>query len=215
MTVHHPNFGDIDPDRVLIFDTTLRDGEQSPGFSMNLHEKLRMAHALAELGVDVLEAGFPIASPGDFESVQSIARAVPGPVIAGLARAARGDILRAAEAVAPADRRRIHTFIGTSPLHMQYQLRMDQDQVLAAITKSVSLARNYVDDVEWSAMDATRTDPDFLCRCVEAAIRAGATTVNLPDTVGYALPEDMSRMFRDVSGPRARSRQRDPIDAQP
>ena len=198
MTISHPNFGAIPADRVVIFDTTLRDGEQSPGFSMNLHEKLRMAHALAELGADVLEAGFPIASPGDFDSVQLIAREVRGPVIAGLARAARGDILRAAEAVAPAERKRIHTFIGTSPLHMQYQLRMDRDQVLAAVTDSVTLARSYVDDVEWSAMDATRTDPDFLCRCVEAAIRAGATTINLPDTVGYALPEDMARIFADV-----------------
>ena len=146
MTISHPSFGELSPDRVIIFDTTLRDGEQSPGFSMNLHEKLRMAHALAELGVDVLEAGFPIASPGDFDGVQLIAREIgqsssshsssaqsssDGPVIAGLARAARGDILRAAEAVAPARRRRIHTFIGTSPLHRKYQLRMDQDQVLA------------------------------------------------------------------------------------
>jgi len=213
MTISHPSFGELSPDRVIIFDTTLRDGEQSPGFSMNLHEKLRMAHALAELGVDVLEAGFPIASPGDFDSVQLIAREIgqsssshsssaqsssDGPVIAGLARAARGDILRAAEAVAPARRRRIHTFIGTSPLHRKYQLRMDQDQVLAAVVDSVTLARNYVDDVEWSAMDATRTEPDFLCRCVEQAIRAGATTINLPDTVGYALPEDMARMFSDI-----------------
>jgi 2-isopropylmalate synthase len=196
MTISHPSFGDIADDRVVIFDTTLRDGEQSPGFSMNLEEKLRMAQALAELGVDVLEAGFPIASPGDFDSVQLIAREVRGgPVIAGLARAHRADILRAVEAVAPAPRRRIHTFIGTSPLHRQYQLRMNEDQVLEAVTASVTLARNHVADVEWSAMDATRSDPDFLCRCVEAAIRAGATTINLPDTVGYAVPPDMARMF--------------------
>jgi 2-isopropylmalate synthase len=198
MAIQHPNFGALSGDRVIIFDTTLRDGEQSPGFSMNLHEKLRMAHALAELGVDVIEAGFPIASSGDFESVQLIAREVRGPVIAGLSRAARGDILRAAEAVAPAERRRIHTFIGTSPLHREYQLRMDRDQVLAAIAESVTLARHHTDDVEWSAMDATRTEPDFLCRCVEAAIGAGATTINLPDTVGYALPADMAAMFADV-----------------
>ena len=199
MSIQHPNFGDLADDRVIVFDTTLRDGEQSPGFSMNLDEKLRMAHALAELGVDVLEAGFPIASPGDFDSVQLIAREVRGgPVIAGLARAARGDILRAADAVAPAERKRIHTFIGTSPLHMQYQLRMDEAQVLAAIHESVTLARNHVADVEWSAMDATRSDPDFLCRCVEVAIRAGATTINLPDTVGYAVPADMARMFADI-----------------
>ena len=195
MPVQHPSFGAIAPDRVIIFDTTLRDGEQSPGFSMNLQEKLRMAETLAELGVDVIEAGFPIASPGDFESVQKIAQSVKGPVIAGLARAARADILRAAEAVAPAERRRIHTFIGTSPLHMEHQLRMQPDEVLAAIAETVTLARHHTDDVEWSGMDATRSDPDFLCRCVEAAIRAGATTINLPDTVGYAVPEDMHRMF--------------------
>ena len=198
MTIAHPNFGELADDRVIIFDTTLRDGEQSPGFSMNLHEKLRIAHALAELGVDVIEAGFPIASPGDFDSVRLIAREVRGPVIAGLARAARGDILRAAEAVSGAARPRIHTFIGTSPLHRQYQLRMDQDEVLAAVADSVTLARQHTDDVEWSAMDATRTEPDFLARCVEVAIGAGATTINLPDTVGYALPEDMAAMFSDI-----------------
>jgi 2-isopropylmalate synthase len=195
MAINHPNFGTLEPDRVIIFDTTLRDGEQSPGFSMNLAEKLRMAEALAELGVDVIEAGFPIASPGDFESVQMIARQLRGPVIAGLARAARGDILRAAEAVASAERPRIHTFIGTSPLHMEYQLRMQPEEVLAAIAETVALARNHTDDVEWSGMDATRSDSDFLCRCVETAIRAGATTINLPDTVGYAVPEDMHRLF--------------------
>ncbi len=195
MTIDHPSFGKLPEDRVIIFDTTLRDGEQSPGFSMNLQEKLRMAEALAELGVDVIEAGFPIASDGDFESVRLIAQEVRGPVIAGLARAARVDILRAAEAVAPAERKRIHTFIGTSPLHMEYQLRMQPDQVLAAIAETVGLARQHTDDVEWSGMDATRSDPDFLCRCVEAAIKAGATTINLPDTVGYAVPEDMHRMF--------------------
>jgi 2-isopropylmalate synthase len=198
MTIEHPNFGTLPDDRVIIFDTTLRDGEQSPGFSMNLQEKLRMAEALTDLGVDVIEAGFPIASPGDFDSVRLIAQTIRGPVIAGLARAARADILRAAEAVAPAERKRIHTFIGTSPLHMEFQLRMQPDQVLAAIADSVALARQHTDDVEWSAMDATRTDPDFLCRCVELAIRHGATTINLPDTVGYAVPEDMHRMFTMV-----------------
>jgi 2-isopropylmalate synthase len=128
MTNEHPNFGTLPDDRVIIFDTTLRDGEQSPGFSMNLQEKLRMAEALTDLGVDVIEAGFPIASPGDFDSVRLIAQTIRGPVIAGLARAARADILRAAEAVAPAERKRIHTFIGTSPLHMEFQLRMQPDQ---------------------------------------------------------------------------------------
>ncbi|HTW27547.1 MAG TPA: 2-isopropylmalate synthase [Acetobacteraceae bacterium] len=199
MTIEHPSFGKLADDRVIIFDTTLRDGEQSPGFSMNLEEKLRMAEALTELGVDVLEAGFPIASPGDFDSVHSIAETIgrrpDSPVICGLARAARGDILRAAEAVAPAERRRIHTFIGTSPLHMEYQLRMQPDEVLEAVTASVTLARNHAEDVEWSGMDGTRSDIDFLCRCVEAAIRAGATTINIPDTVGYALPQDMAVLF--------------------
>jgi 2-isopropylmalate synthase len=195
MIIQHPNFGALADDRIIIFDTTLRDGEQSPGFSMNLTEKLRMAEALAELGVDVLEAGFPIASPGDFESVKAIAETIKGPVITGLARTGRADILRAAEAVAGAERRRIHVFLSTSPLHMKYKLRMEPDVVLQLASDSVALARQYTDDVEWSAEDGSRTEPDFLCRCVEAAIRAGATTINVPDTVGYALPEDMHRIF--------------------
>ncbi len=196
MTISHPSFGTLDPDRVIIFDTTLRDGEQSPGFSMNLAEKLRMAEALAELGVDVLEAGFPVASPGDFESVEAIARAIKGPVICGLARTGgRDDIARAGEAIRPAERRRIHNFISTSPLHMKYKLRMEPETVLQAIVDGNTQARNYTDDVEWSAEDGSRTDPDFLCRAVEAAIKAGATTINIPDTVGYALPEDIARIF--------------------
>ncbi len=197
MTVHHPSFGALPDDRVIVFDTTLRDGEQSPGFSMNLDEKLRMAEALAELGVDVMEAGFPIASAGDFESVHAIATrfAKDGPVVCGLARTAPADILRAAEAVKPAARRRIHTFVSTSPLHMRVKLRLEPEQVLELVTSSVMLARHATDDVEWSAEDGTRTEPDFLCRCVEAAIAAGATTINIPDTVGYAVPEDMRRIF--------------------
>ena len=196
MTISHPSFGTLDPDRVIIFDTTLRDGEQSPGFSMNLAEKLRMAEALAELGVDVLEAGFPVASPGDFESVEAIARAIKGPVICGLARTGgRDDIARAGEAIRPAERRRIHNFISTSPLHMKYKLRMEPETVLQAIVDGNTQSRNYTDDVEWSAEDGSRTDPDFLCRAVEAAIKAGATTINIPDTVGYALPEDIARIF--------------------
>ena len=198
MTINHPSFGQLPPDRVIIFDTTLRDGEQSPGFSMNLTEKVRLAQALAELGADVIEAGFPIASPGDFDSVEAIARAVREPVICGLARSAPGDINRAAEAVRSAERPRIHTFISTSPLHMKYKLRMEPDAVLEAVTASVTLARNHVADVEWSAEDGSRTEPDFLARCVEAAIRAGATTINIPDTVGYALPEDLTRIFSDL-----------------
>ena len=195
MTIAHPNFGTLDAGRVIIFDTTLRDGEQSPGFSMNLQEKLRMAEALADLGVDVIEAGFPIASPGDFESVKLIAEQVRGPVIAGLARTGRADILRAAEAVRGAARPRIHVFLSTSPLHMKYKLRMEPEAVLQLAIDSVTLARQHTDDVEWSAEDGSRTEPDFLCRCVEAAIKAGATTINIPDTVGYAVPEDMFRIF--------------------
>ncbi|WP_137124691.1 2-isopropylmalate synthase [Roseomonas sp. HF4] len=200
MAITHPSFGTLADDRIIIFDTTLRDGEQSPGFSMNLEEKLRMAEALWDLGIDVMEAGFPIASPGDFESVLSIAQhfAKDGPVVCGLSRTAPADILRAAEAVKPAARKRIHTFVSTSPLHMRVKLRLEPEQVLDLVTTSVTLARQHTDDVEWSAEDGTRTDPDFLCRCVEAAIKAGATTINIPDTVGYALPEDMHRIFTMV-----------------
>jgi len=195
MTIQHPSFGAMADDRVIIFDTTLRDGEQSPGFSMTLSEKLRMAEALAELGVDVIEAGFPIASNDDFQSVKQISETVRGPVICGLARAAPGDIARAAEAVKDAMRPRIHTFISTSELHMKAKLQLEPEQVLERITASVTLARNHVGDVEWSAEDGSRTDPDFLCRAVEAAIRAGATTINVPDTVGYAMPGDLARIF--------------------
>ncbi len=198
MAINHPNFGAMDDSCVIIFDTTLRDGEQSPGFSMNIDEKLRMAEALAALGVDVLEAGFPIASPGDFESVLRIAQTIKGPVITGLARSGSSDIIRAGEAIRPAERKRIHTFISTSPLHMKQKLRMEPEAVLEAVTASVTLARNFTDDVEWSAEDGTRTEIDFLCRCVEAAIKAGATTINIPDTVGYAMPEDITRMFTTV-----------------
>ncbi len=195
MAINHPSFGAMPEDRVIIFDTTLRDGEQSPGFSMNLAEKLRMAEALAELGVDVMEAGFPIASTGDFESVQEIARTIRGPVICGLARTGQADILRAAEALRPAERKRIHVFLSTSPLHMKYKLRMEPEAVLGLAVASVTLARQHADDIEWSAEDGSRTEPDFLCRCVEAAIKAGATTINIPDTVGYSVPEDMTRIF--------------------
>jgi 2-isopropylmalate synthase len=195
MSIEHPSFGTLPDNRVIIFDTTLRDGEQSPGFSMNLREKLRMAEALAELGVDVMEAGFPIASVGDFESVEAIAKHIKGPVICGLARTAQGDILRLAEALRPAERKRIHLVLSTSPLHMKYKLRMEPDAVLQLAVDSVALARNHAEDVEWSAEDGSRTEPDFLCRCVEAAIRAGATTINIPDTVGYAVPEDIARIF--------------------
>ncbi|MBM9403580.1 2-isopropylmalate synthase [Gluconacetobacter azotocaptans] len=199
MTIDHPSFGRIGDDRVIIFDTTLRDGEQSPGFSMNLTEKLRMAEALAELGVDVIEAGFPVASKGDFDSVHQIASTVRGPVVCALARSGgKNDIASAGEAIRLAERGRIHNFISTSPLHMKYKLRMEPETVLELIVAGNTAARQFTDDVEWSAEDGSRTDPDFLCRCVEAAIKAGATTINIPDTVGYATPEDMARIFNDV-----------------
>ncbi len=186
-------------DRLYIFDTTLRDGEQSPGCSMNIEEKLRVAQALATLGVDVIEAGFPIASPGDFEAVNRIARTVQGPVIAGLARAHDKDIERAGEAVGPAgDRARIHTFIATSPIHMQAKLRMQPDQVLERAVEAVKLARNLVPEVEFSAEDSGRTEMDFLCRVVEATIAAGARIINIPDTVGYMTPEEFGSRMREL-----------------
>ena len=187
--------GTKDANRVIIFDTTLRDGEQSPGASMNLDEKLRIARVLEDMGVDVIEAGFPIASDGDFEAVSEIAKTVKESTVCGLARATKGDIDRAAEAIKPAERGRIHTFISTSPLHMKHKLQMEPDAVLEAVTDSVTLSRKYTDDVEWSAEDGSRTEHDFLCRRVEAAIEAGAGTVNIPDTVGYAIPEEFSALI--------------------
>lgn len=191
-------FDDVSKDnaRVVIFDTTLRDGEQSPGCSMNLEEKLKMAELLQELGVDVIEAGFPIASPGDFEAVHEIAKRADASVIAGLARAVQKDIDASAAAIKPARRQRIHTFISTSPLHMKYKLQKEPHEVLEAINWSVSYARNLCDDVEWSAEDGSRTEPDFLCRAVETAISAGATTINIPDTVGYAVPSEYGALIR-------------------
>ncbi len=202
MSITHPSFGTLDDNRIIIFDTTLRDGEQSPGFSMNLNEKIRMAETLTELGVDVIEAGFAIASPGDFESVKTISETIGQrantPVIASLARAGQMDVMSAADALRPAKRKRIHIVIATSDLHMKYKLRLTPEEVIQATIDSVTLARQHADDVEWSAEDATRSDPDFLARVVEAAIQAGATTINLPDTVGYALPEDMERMYANI-----------------
>lgn len=179
-----------DPKRVIIFDTTLRDGEQSPGCAMNLEQKLTMARILDNLGVDVIEAGFPVASPGDFEAVNEIAKIVKNATVCGLSRARKGDIEASGNAIKPAESKRIHTFISTSPLHMKYKLQMSPEAVLEAIKDSVSFSRNFTDDVEWSAEDGSRTEDDFLCRCVEAAIDAGATTINIPDTVGYAIPEE-------------------------
>jgi len=184
--------------RVIIFDTTLRDGEQSPGAAMNLDEKLRIAEALDHFGVDVIEAGFPISSNGDFEAVSEISRLVKRATVCGLARAGRKDIDRAGEAVKQARRGRIHTFISTSPVHMKHKLNMAPEQVLEAVSASVAHARDLVEDVEWSAEDATRTEFDFLCRCIEAAIKAGAATINLPDTVGYGTPQEYEALFRRV-----------------
>ncbi len=182
-------------DRVVIFDTTLRDGEQSPGASMNLDEKVRIATVLEEMGVDVIEAGFPIASNGDFEAVREVGKTVRNSAVAGLARAARRDIDRAWEALSGAARPRIHTFISTSPLHMKFKLQMEPEAVHQAVMDSVSHARKLCDDVEWSPEDGSRSEHDFLCRCVETAIKAGARTINIPDTVGYAVPEEFAALI--------------------
>jgi 2-isopropylmalate synthase len=186
------------PERVVVFDTTLRDGEQAPGFSMDVPAKLAMAHALDALGVDILEAGFPIASPADSEAVRQIAAEVRRPVIAALARTRKADIEEAARALAPAKRSRIHTFLATSDLHLKAKLRITREECLRSAVEAVTLARNFTDDVEFSAEDATRSDRDFLCRVVEAIIAAGATTVNLPDTVGYGTPEETREFFSDI-----------------
>lgn len=185
-------------DTVRIFDTTLRDGEQAPGYSMNIEEKIRMAHQLEALGVDVVEAGFAIASPGDFASVKAIAAAVKTPVVASLCRALRKDIDAAYAAVKGAARPRIHTFLATSDLHLACKLKMTREQALARAVEAVSYARGLCDDVEFSLEDASRTDPDYMCQIVEAVIAAGATTVNLPDTVGYATPAEIHDMVANV-----------------
>ncbi len=182
-------------DRVLIFDTTLRDGEQAPGFSMSRAQKLRMANALADLGVDILEAGFPVASDEDFASVRSIAESVRGPRICGLARCQQGDIESVARAIEPAARGRIHIFLATSPLHREFKLQMSRQQVIDTAVAGVRRARGYCDDVEFSAEDAIRTEPDFLAEVFSAVIEAGATTVNVPDTVGYTTPSEIADRF--------------------
>ncbi len=191
-------------DRVIIFDTTLRDGEQSPGISLNTSEKLEIAHQLARLGVDVIEAGFPISSPGDFDAVRAIAREVQGPVIAGLARAQAPDIERAAEAVRDAERPRIHTFISTSDIHIEHQLRSTRADVKEGTRAAVAHARSFVEDVEFSPMDATRADVEFTAEVLQIALDEGATTINVPDTVGYALPLEyaafLTRLYELVPG---------------
>jgi len=181
--------------RVYIFDTTLRDGEQSPGCSMTMPEKLRMAEALVDLGVDILEAGFPIASDGDFEAVDAVSRRFPWVQVAALARACTTDVERAAQALKAAKRPRIHTFIATSDIHLKHKLRKSRQQVLDEAVAAVSLARNYTDDVEFSAEDATRTDPDYLEQVSQAVVEAGARTVNLPDTVGFSVPDEYGELI--------------------
>jgi len=185
-------------ENVIIFDTTLRDGEQSPGFSMNTDEKLQLARQIAALGVDIIEAGFPIASDDDAHAVRLIAEEIRGPVIAALARCNPADIEQAGESLRPAAHSRIHTFIATSDLHLERKLRISRDDCLRAVTDGVTQARGYTDDVEFSAEDATRSDIPFLCRVVETAIAAGATTINLPDTVGYCMPEEIEEFFGEV-----------------
>ena len=185
-------------ENLIIFDTTLRDGEQSPGFSMNTKEKLRLARQIAALGVDIIEAGFPIASDDDAHAVRLIAQEIRGPVVAALARCNPADIERAGESLEPAPRSRIHTFIATSDLHLERKLRIGRDDCLKAVTDGVTQARGYTDDVEFSAEDATRSDIPFLCQVVETAIAAGATTINLPDTVGYCTPEEIEEFFGEV-----------------
>ncbi len=189
------------PDRIIIFDTTLRDGEQSPGATLNVDEKLAIARQLARLGVDVIEAGFPYSSPGDFEAVQKIARTVgtvDGPIICGLARANRPDIKAAAEAVKPAAHHRIHTFIATSDIHLEYKLRKTRAEVKAIATEMVAYAKSFANDVEFSPEDALRSDPDFLYEVLEQAIAAGATTINIPDTVGYTTPTEFGALIRGI-----------------
>ncbi|GMR20885.1 MAG: 2-isopropylmalate synthase [Gammaproteobacteria bacterium] len=185
-------------DNLIIFDTTLRDGEQSPGASMTRDEKVRIAKVLERMRVDVIEAGFPIASPGDFESVRAVAEVVTDSTVCGLARAAEKDIDRAADAIKPANAGRIHTFIATSPIHMEEKLRMTADEVLARAVWAVKHARGYTNDVEFSPEDAGRSDPDFLCRVLEAVIDAGATTLNIPDTVGYNLPSQFGGLIAEL-----------------
>jgi 2-isopropylmalate synthase len=184
--------------RITIFDTTLRDGEQSPGCSMNHQEKLRVAHQLDRLGADVIEAGFPIASDGDFAAVKAIAALIRRPIIAGLARACRPDIERAWEALQDAARPRIHVFLATSDIHLKYKLRITRDECLAQAREAVAFAKSLCNDVEFSPEDATRTDPEFLCQVLEAVVEAGATTLNIPDTVGYTVPSEFGDLIATI-----------------
>src|SRR6202165_4197128 len=185
-------------DHLIIFDTTMRDGEQSPGAAMTKDDKVRIAKQLERLRVDVIEAGFAASSPGDFEAIRAVVVAVKDSTVCSLARANDNDVKRAGEAVKGANRSRVHVFIATSPIHMQHKLRMEPDAVLEAAVRTVKLARQYTDDVEFSAEDAVRSDVDFLCRIFEATIAAGARTINVPDTVGYSTPELWGQLFKDL-----------------
>src|SRR3990167_3492133 len=182
-------------ENIKIFDTTLRDGEQSPGFSMDVNEKLRLAEQLARLNVDIIEAGFPIASEGDFSAVERIAKTIKGPIIAGLARTNIPDIDRCWEAVRHAAKPRIHTFIATSDIHLKHKLKKSRQEVIDTMVMAVGHAKKYVEDVEFSAEDATRSDPDYLTQIFTAAIEAGATTINVPDTVGYTIPSEYQQQI--------------------
>ncbi|NNF00254.1 MAG: 2-isopropylmalate synthase [Pyrinomonadaceae bacterium] len=188
----------MNENRIEFFDTTLRDGEQSPGCSMNLDEKIELARQIERLGVDIIEAGFPIASEGDFRAVKAVSQICETAKIAALCRTVDGDISRAAEALAPAHRPRIHTFVATSDIHMEFKLKKTREEVLEMTRNSVSRARNYAEDVEFSAEDATRSDPDFLCEVLQTAADAGASVLNIPDTVGYALPNEFADLVRTV-----------------
>ncbi len=185
-------------DKLIVFDTTLRDGEQSPGASMTKDEKIRIARALEAMKVDIIEAGFPIASDGDFEAVRAVAEIVKDSTVCGLARAVKKDIERAGEAIKPANSGRIHTFLATSPIHMKHKLRMSPDEVVEAAVKAVQMARAYTDNIEFSPEDAGRSDPDFLCRIIEAVITEGATTINIPDTVGYNVPHQFGDLIKEL-----------------
>ncbi|MDC0977479.1 2-isopropylmalate synthase, partial [bacterium] len=187
-----------DKDKVFIFDTTMRDGEQSPGASMSLEEKIQIARVFDELGVDIIEAGFPIASPGDFEAVLEVSKILKNSIPAGLSRHSVKDIDRAYEALKYAPRFRIHTFISTSPLHMKHKLNMSPEDVYESIGKHVAYARKFTDDVEWSCEDGTRTDMDYMCKTVELAIKSGATTINIPDTVGYTIPSEFTTIIETL-----------------
>src|SRR5438067_12678186 len=187
-----------DRDRVRIFDTTLRDGEQSPGISLNVHEKLEIANQLARLGVDIIEAGFPITSPGDFEAVQAISREVEGPVICGLARTSKQDIDAAWNAVKDAQRPRIHTFIATSDIHIERKLQSTREDVKGQVRAAVAHAREYTDDVEFSPEDGSRSDIEYMAEVIEIALEEGASTINVPDTVGYTMPREYAAMFAQL-----------------